>query len=116
MIPAKLDSYTVMRGDLWREGYKHFTINPGFGFAECVFVRIQFRDAKGKVGHELNSDPKGKQGTITIVDPETYEFDTPNQPLPVAPGTWTCRLETFTDLDVPGDTWLEWKVIVKSDV
>jgi hypothetical protein len=117
MIPADLGTTTHKGGDLWRDGYKHFTINPGAGFGPCLYCRMQFRSKNDVLGYELNSDPGEGEGEITIVNAATYEFDVPDQALPLAAGTWYWDFETFETIDMsePGDTWLTGKMVILTD-
>jgi hypothetical protein len=118
MIPADLGTTRHKGGDRWRDGYKHFTIAPGDDFEPCLFCRLQFRNKKtGVLGYELNSDPEEGQGQIDIVNAASYEFDIPDQPLPLAEGTWVWDFETFdtADMATPGDTWLTGTMVVLKD-
>ena len=93
MTPATLDAMTHWRGDLWRDGYRHFgpmtDENSNPPAAPCLYCRLQFRDKKtGVLGYELNSAPATGQGAITIVDSTRYEFSIPDQKLPLSAGKY----------------------------
>lgn len=123
MEPAVLPKMTHWRGDLWRDGFRHFgpmvDENGGPPAPPCLYCRMQFRDKKtGAMGYELNSDPGEGQGTITIVDGTNYEFDLPEQALPLNVGTYQWDFETYTTADTSGlpITWFTGEIVVKQDI
>jgi len=123
MLPEKLDPTSHWRGDLWRDGYRHFGPmadedgNPPA--PPCLYCRIQFREKdKLAMKYELNSNPGPGQGTITIVDGVHYEFDIPDQALPLDAGTYLWDFETFLTADHtdPPLTWLTGSIVIKQDI
>jgi len=124
MPPASLPAMKHYRGDLWRDGYRRFgpmTDDDGNPPAPpCLYCRIQFRDKKTNVlGYELNSDPAVTgEGTITIEDAVTYEFNIPDQGLPLEAGTYVWDFETYLTVDHsdPPITWFTGTMTVIQDV
>ena len=120
MKPAKLPRLTLYRGDKWRDAWHFgpFTENGGaITLDPCLYCRLQFRSETGELGYELNSHPTTGQGTITIVSGSNYEFDIPDQPLPLGAGTWYWDFETHTTSiksNYP-DTWFKGEVVVEAD-
>ncbi len=96
MKPVEINLNDHLRGDTW-EG---LTIGPILvnGIAPvspCVSCRIQFREKKlFTLGYELSSVPAMGKGTITIDDPNTWEFSALSQILPLEAGSWRWEFET----------------------
>lgn len=124
MIPTTLPKQTHWRGDLWRDGYRKFgpitDENGNPPASPCKYCRLQFRskNAKGKLGYELNSDPSSGQGQINIDDAATYEFTLPDQALPLTAGDWVWDFETFTTEDMSDApiTWFQGELEVIQDI
>lgn len=124
MIPAELDTIQLYRGDMWRDTYHFGPMEDENGDPPlpqpAMYARMQFRNKRGVLGYELNSDPGVGEGTIIIVDGVNYEFSIPEQDLPgLTEGDWWWDFETYTT-DPPGttppDTWFRGKAIVIQDI
>jgi len=120
MLPTTLPSTTHTQGDLWHDGYRHFgpmTLEDGSPPGPpCLFCQMIFKDDKlGEVVYELNSSPADDQGSITIISGDNYEFDIPNQALPLAIGSFTWVFKTYLSADHsdPPISWFNGQVFVK---
>lgn len=120
MLPTTLPAISHYRGDLWRDGYRHFgpmSDEDGDPPApECAGVRMVFNTEKtDELAYELNNDPGTDQGTIVIVNAQAYEFDIPDQALPLAIGTYTWALKTYlqSDYSDPPITWFTGLIHIK---
>jgi hypothetical protein len=108
------------RGDKWVDGFTGcgpITIDSQPPDAPCLYCRMQFRDAKGVLGYELNSAPGPGQGLLEIIDAVNYIFSRPAQDLPLGVGTWKCDFETYTTSahTDPPTTWFRGKMTVLQD-
>lgn len=118
MIPIKLASPNnvengIYAGDTWRG----FTVRGSAGGVDptdilpnLVSCRLQFRDLKRRLIHELNSATGSENGlptihppendyygmgNITILDPVLWVISVDSQPLPMVAGTYLWELETL---------------------
>lgn len=106
MIPYKLPTKRLTYGDKWKDVY-HFGpmvdengAPPG---TPCLSCSMLFREKNtGSIGYELTSVPTTGKGTIAIVDATHYEFDIPEQSLPLGPGTWLWEFKTFESAGFAG--------------
>lgn len=120
MTPYTLDLEDHYKGDAW-EGMSigPIVIDDGDGPVSpalpCASCRMQFRNGKTlDLGYSLSSDPGTGEGTITILDDATYEFEIPRQLLGLDAGTWEYDFET-TDTDDLPTTWFKGKIKVRQD-
>lgn len=122
MIPAKLPTLTLTRGDIWEDVY-HFgpmtEDNLPVTMGECLSCRMQFRNSTTfALGWEINSVGGTGIGDITIVDGINYEFDIPAQSISLTVGKWVWDFETFEtdDLTGPARTWYTGTFVIKQDI
>lgn len=117
MIPADLDLADHYRGDAW-DGFSIGPIKDENGNnlpSICVSARIHFRDPKKlTLGYALSTNPGPSEGTITIVNAETYEFLLPRQVIDLDTGTWVYDFETIDALGFP-TTWIKGSILVLQD-
>ena len=110
------------RGDTWPGilsiGPVTFLLNdsdvslPENPLASC---RMQFRDKKDVLGYELSTSPEEGQGTITIVDADSWLISVPAQALPLDGGSWLWDFEA-TDSAGWTITLYEGKMTVRKDI
>ena len=121
MIPYTLNLSDYYKGDAW-EGMSigPITVDDGGPTPvpptySCVSCRMHFRNPETlALGFALSDDPEVGEGTITITDDGTYEFDIPRQVLGLAAGTWEYDFET-TDTEGMPTTWFRGKLKVIQD-
>ena len=120
MTPYVLNLDEYYKGDAW-EGMSigPITMDDGDGPVpptySCDSCRMHFRDGKTlELGYALSSDPEEGEGTITIVDDGTYEFNIPRQVLGLTAGTWEYDFETIDTQGMP-TTWFRGKIKVRQD-
>ena len=120
MVPCTLNLSDYYKGDAW-EGMSVGPIimdnggpSPEYPTYSCVSCRMHFRDAELNLGFALSSNPGVGEGTITITDDGTYEFDIPRQVLDLNAGTWEYDFET-TDTEGMPITWFRGKLKVIQD-
>ena len=103
MKPGKAQALlSHWQGDNWEDGITAIgpiTINGSRPNAPCQYARLQFYDADGALGYELNSEPAPGQGLLVIDDAVNYSFTRPAQALPLPEGTWLWSFQTFTTAD-----------------
>jgi len=100
MRPATVNLKPHTRGDTW-EGIpiSSVTINGVPPIAPIVSARLQFRYADTlELAYELNSVPAVDKGTITIIDPNTWNISIDAQILNMPAGDYVWDFET-TDSD-----------------
>ena len=113
MVPYILNLADYYKGDGW-DGMTIGPITPIPTYSS-VSCRLHFRDPETlALGYALSSNPGIGEGTITITDDGTYEFDIPRQVLGLTAGTWEYDFET-TDTEGIPTTWFRGKLKVLQD-
>lgn len=101
MIPATVKLQPALRGDTWQgiASIGPVTVNGTVISPPLLSARMQFRDHRDALAHELTTEiptPEGS-GTITIVDATNWQLAIDAQDLPLEAGTYHWDLETTDD-------------------
>lgn len=87
MAPTKVDLIDHYKGDTWvGMTVGPILINGTQPPTTLSEVNIDFKDKDDNLGYRLSSNPGAGEGTITIVDANTWEVLVPKQDLPLDAG------------------------------